>query len=240
VHTITGHRKSEQAILWREEVVFRAISLLQMTMKVLKYRYEMENCWEGESDDVLVDLKKYFDQHPVKRDLDARIPFILAHHLRKVILDQRTGAFKEANLHVAEELKILSFIDQYVVAWASLNKLQTTPFPFPLVQMGRTFLFFWIFSLPFVIVKDKMNPTWLMVLMFFITYGFAGLEYVSIELDDPFGNDPNDFDDENMSKIVVDDMLSLVFKSDGPQSEENLKVRAGLANEIPLMNRKGL
>lgn len=29
--------------------------------------------------------------------------------------------------------------------------------------------------------------------MLFITYGFIGLEYVSMELDDPYGNDPNDF-----------------------------------------------
>ena len=29
--------------------------------------------------------------------------------------------------------------------------------------------------------------------MLFITYGFLGLEYVSMELDDPFGSDPNDF-----------------------------------------------
>ena len=32
-----------------------------------------------------------------------------------------------------------------------------------------------------------------LVLMLFITYGFIGLEYVSMELDDPYGNDPNDF-----------------------------------------------
>jgi len=36
---------------------------------------------------------------------------------------------------------------------------------------------------------------------FFITYGFVGLEYVSMELDDPFGDDPNDFDDLGMAEV---------------------------------------
>ena len=29
--------------------------------------------------------------------------------------------------------------------------------------------------------------------IFLLTYGFVGLELVAIELDNPFGNDPNDF-----------------------------------------------
>ena len=59
--------------------------------------------------------------------------------------------------------------------------------------MTRTFLFVWVFSLPMVLVADNDNTVEVLVLMLFITYGFIGLEYVSMELDDPYGNDPNDF-----------------------------------------------
>lgn len=31
-------------------------------------------------------------------------------------------------------------------------------------------------------------------MVFLMTYGFVGLELVAIELDNPFGNDANDFD----------------------------------------------
>jgi predicted membrane chloride channel (bestrophin family) len=32
-----------------------------------------------------------------------------------------------------------------------------------------------------------------LVLMIFCTCGFLGLEYVNMEMDDPYGTDPNDF-----------------------------------------------
>jgi len=59
--------------------------------------------------------------------------------------------------------------------------------------MTRTFLFFWVFSLPMVLINDNDQIVEVLVLMFFCTYGFLGLEYVSMELDDPYGDDPNDF-----------------------------------------------
>jgi hypothetical protein len=34
-----------------------------------------------------------------------------------------------------------------------------------------------------------------------VTYGFVGLETVSIELDDPFGDDENDFDNLGMALV---------------------------------------
>jgi predicted membrane chloride channel (bestrophin family) len=37
-------------------------------------------------------------------------------------------------------------------------------------------------------------------MVFVLTYGFIGLEVVAIELDNPFGNDPNDF---NCRYVVV-------------------------------------
>lgn len=59
--------------------------------------------------------------------------------------------------------------------------------------MARTFLFFWVFSLPFVLVAesdtDTSTPVYtihdcveVLLILFVCTYGFLGLEYVSVEL----------------------------------------------------------
>lgn len=69
----------------------------------------------------------------------------------------------------------------------STLKLVTTNFPFPLVQMARTFLLFYIFTLPFALLSDISSPYVHLVVIFFLTYGFVGLEIVAVELDDPFG-----------------------------------------------------
>jgi hypothetical protein len=39
-----------------------------------------------------------------------------------------------------------------------MRMFMTTPFPFPLVQMARTFLFFYIYTLPFALLSDTSKP----------------------------------------------------------------------------------
>ena len=69
----------------------------------------------------------------------------------------------------------------------SITKLTTTQLPFPLVQMTRTFLLFYIFTVPLALLSDVSSPYMHLVVIFFLTFGYIGLEVVSVELDDPFG-----------------------------------------------------
>ena len=46
-----------------------------------------------------------------------------------------------------------------------------------------------------------------------------------MELDDPFGDDPNDFDDLGMAEIVFEDIYITLFKRDGYESAETLRAR---------------
>jgi predicted membrane chloride channel (bestrophin family) len=60
--------------------------------------------------------------------------------------------------------------------------------------MSRTFLFFYIFTLPSALLTVTSTPASDLIVLFIVTYGFIGLEIISIELDDPFGDDAIDFD----------------------------------------------
>jgi Bestrophin, RFP-TM, chloride channel len=106
-----------------------------------------------------------------------------------------------------------------------MRKFLTTPFPFPLVQMARTFLFFCkspksssgvykifdatthinqpsdVFTVPFALLSDSSDVYAHCVMIFILTYGFMGLETVSIELDNPFGNDDIDFNNLGMAYV---------------------------------------
>jgi len=77
-----------------------------------------------------------------------------------------------------------------------MRKFITTPVPFPLIQMTRTILCFYLFTIPLVFLSDTMADNMLerCLSVFMLTYGFMGLELVAIELDDPFGTDDNDFE----------------------------------------------
>ena len=54
-----------------------------------------------------------------------------------------------------------------------------------------------------------------MAASFIISFGFYGLEYVAIELDDPFGDDENDLDVFGMSESVVSDIRLFLIDCDG-------------------------
>ena len=71
----------------------------------------------------------------------------------------------------------------------------------PLVQMSRTLIFMWVFTLPLALANDIEKPLPLLFVIFFLTFGFIGLELVSIEMDDPYGLDANDFNVRGLAKV---------------------------------------
>jgi hypothetical protein len=159
------------------------------------------------------------------RDECFRAPLLLAYALRQEIMQQRSGAFLEHPFdHVNEELKMLDCVTDFLKGFSNLAKLVETPFPFPLVQMTRTFLFVWIFTLPFVLCYDTNTyPVDPLIMVFLTTFGFIGLEYVSMELDDPFGDDPNDLDDLGMAQLVFEDIYISIYKLDGEDAAYTLR-----------------
>jgi predicted membrane chloride channel (bestrophin family) len=244
---LTLFEDSPSAQEWRRKVAYQTILLLRVTMAAIEFRSLSINTWDVTDENLelltpttpahrrLVSvmpsaltpqnqrISKWAHGERTMADENFRAPIVLAYNLRQAILVQRNGEYLEKRMHVNEELKILGFVSDYVTAFHGLKKLITAPFPFPLVQMTRTFLFFWVFSLPLVLVHAIPQPVQVMVIMFFVTYGFLGLEYVSMELDDPFGDDPNDFDDLGMAEIVFEDIYISLYKRDGLGSAEILR-----------------
>lgn len=181
--------------------------------------------------------------HGVRRPEDEvlRIPLLLSYTLREKIISSRNDGVLSTPFHINEELKILQFVGEFNAAYHGLRKLIRTPYPFPLIQMTRTFLFVWVFTLPFSLVGDmdegRSIHYSIVIIMFFITYGFIGLEHVSIELEDPWGDEPNDFDDLGMAEIVFDDIYINITDIDGFEAGKLLKDRVeGGFN--PLANAK--
>lgn len=139
-------------------------------------------------------------------DENCRAPVVWAYNLREKILESRhpeSKIFENRPMIVPEELKILGLVDQFTVAFQGLKALITTPFPFPLVQMTRTFLFCWVFTLPLVLAADNDDTYEVLAVMFFCAYGFFGLEITSNEMTDAFGTDPNDLPVQYVSCLLV-------------------------------------
>ena len=81
------------------------------------------------------------------------------------------------------------------------SNIISTVFSTALVQMGRMILIFWVLTLPFAL-QHSPYPLWgECMLIFLLTFGFFGLEFVCIEMSDPFGTDANDFDQVNLARV---------------------------------------
>jgi hypothetical protein len=64
-----------------------------------------------------------------------------------------------------------------------------------------------------------------MFIAFLTTYGFMGLELVSMDLGDVFGDDPVDFDNLGYAQVCFEDIYISVYKLDGPLWARKLRER---------------
>lgn len=88
------------------------------------------------------------------------------------------------------------------------ERILRTPMPFAYVVHIRQLLLLYLVSLPFVVV-----PTlgWLAPpAVAFIAMGLLGIEEIGVEIEEPFGTDPNDLPIEAMCATIERDVKGLV------------------------------
>lgn len=189
VAIFTNRDLSSEAEKWRALMRNGISELLDVSLQLL----QDENL---QQDTTL----EYFDQAHEDKGIPKSVSLI-AIQLQQHIVDQ--SKYLENPLLVQKELRLHQYISEFMSHLAELVTYPATPYPFPTAQMSRMLLFVWTFTLPFPLVAQANDsvvaPS---ILMFFITYGFFGLEFVSIELDDPFGDDANDLEIENLSTAI--------------------------------------
>lgn len=212
---------------WRNEVAYRTLSLLRCSIAVILYPTTHLPSWEipelngFEREDIKANLflnpatHRYAHEKRSEYEENLRVPIRLAYLLRKSIHSQQQRLTKP--LHVNRELKILGSVDSFMDGFYGIRKFMTTPVPFPLVQMARTFLFLYIFTVPFVLLNDESSVYAHCFTIFLLTYGFMGLEVVAIELDNPFGDDPNDFNCLALAYTAFEDIYLFVRDCDGSE-----------------------
>lgn len=204
---ITGSDKEAQQ--WRHDVALATLELLDNTMLVLDFRSRIyvdrldkipdtlnvhkakRSHRRSPSEGLRMSQSHYFPEHRLMAahllTEACRSPVHAAWKVREVLMQQRHGLLKPNTLRhpCNEELRWLDFVGDYLKAFSVLENHMTTPIPFPMVQMTKTFLFVWLFSLPLTMPLDNTRYFVLSLLMIaLITYGFVGLEFVACELTD--------------------------------------------------------
>ena len=95
--------------------------------------------------------------------------------------------------------------------WNAMMKITSTPVPFPWMHLTKFILYSFTFSLTFpAITSMKWVAVPFMTLISFMLFGLAAM---GEEMEDPFGDDVNDFDLTKFEKNVVADVSNLVLKT---------------------------
>jgi len=169
--TLTEADLTPEAFKWRQEVKRTILLLLHSTVTMVKNSKHAQHLAIG-----------------IERNQEGD-PFELILYLRSH-MHNGCKALPVAKLQILELCKMLDLLHEFTISYRELVRLASTPIPFPLVQMGRTFMFIWVLSLPLVLSGKDFNDM-LSVFLFVIllTYGFLGLEMVAMILANPFGTE---------------------------------------------------
>jgi predicted membrane chloride channel (bestrophin family) len=184
--TLTESDYSREATEWRKETKTTLEQLIHGTVTMIKNsRHAQQLATNG-----------YKDQ---KGD-----PFELIHYLRGHLY-HGSKSLSKSNLELLERCKMMDLLHEFTNHYRELVRLASTPMPFALVQMGRTFMFIWVMSLPLVLSgKDFDDIVSVFSFIILLTYGFLGLEMVAMKMANPFGEEAkDDLNVKGMAKAAI-------------------------------------
>jgi len=103
-------------------------------------------------------------------------------------------------------------------------KISSIPFPFPYAQTCDFLLLLHSFGTPFVMCQWVSKPWWAFTLSFTQVFILWCLNYIAIEIQNPFGSDANDIDAASMQNQMNAQLLLLL--SPGTKRTPRLKSKA--------------
>lgn len=233
--TITAVHQDQKSKEWRAEVAYRTMLFLRTAMAILNYGTDGIPNWKvpelnGTELSYVMENLLFHPQNShyailprSEYEENMRVPILVGLLLRKSIVEHAKRLPEP--LAVPLELKLLSSADACVAGFTGLRKFSSTPVPFPLVQMARTFLFLYLYSIPLILVADESSLIAHCFAVFLMTYGFMGLEMIAIALDDPFGDDPIDFKCLALAHTAFEDTYLNILDIDGEEWADFLRFR---------------
>jgi len=219
VVTFTRNQHGPRTVKWRFDLARKNIAILRFIVSVLEFESSKFHAWKTPA--LTEREKRALISVKAAGDNNERALMVLAMFLRSTIGSHID--YLDKPLHVNQELKMYACVSELVRGYHCLSRLIDTQFPFPLAQMNRTFIVIWVFTLPMVLFHDSDDKVSSVVATFFLTYAFIGLELVSVELDDPFGDDVNNFDILGLAKKIFEDVYICIHDIDGEEASQRLR-----------------
>ncbi|MCE5227968.1 bestrophin family protein [bacterium] len=105
----------------------------------------------------------------------------------------------------------LSIIDRNIMellsSFTSCERIKNTPLPLAYVLHLKRTLSIFCATLPLALVPKF--GWWTPAIVFFVAYAFLGIEEIGVEIEDPFGDDPNDLPVDRLADDIRAELQSV-------------------------------
>jgi putative membrane protein len=98
-------------------------------------------------------------------------------------------------------------------AWGGCERIVRTPIPFAYAQHIKSFLFLFCVTVPFAMVEAMGWGT--PIAAGVLAYAMFGIDEIGVEIEDPFGYDPNDLPLERIATTIATDTDTVLRLRDG-------------------------
>jgi ion channel-forming bestrophin family protein len=133
----------------------------------------------------------------------ANPPSMIAYHISRWIGSRVQEGKIDTITAQALEAHVRSFLDSQ----GGCERILRTPIPFAYAVHIKQLLFLYLVTLPFALVGEL---GWVAIpTVVVIAFGLLGIEEAGVEIEDPFGDDPNDLPIEAICATIGRDTLAL-------------------------------
>ncbi len=135
-----------------------------------------------------------------------------ARHLPNEIVSQIEKKFvklkTEGKLDGNELLTVNRDLDGMMDSLGGCERIRKTPIPFSYSMYIKKFIFVYVMTLPFGLIREY--HWWSIPAVMFIFYILVGIELIGEEVEDPFGTDVNDLGTEDIAASIHDNAYEIL------------------------------
>eukprot|EP00930_Biecheleria_cincta_P002217 TRINITY_DN103240_c0_g1_i1.p1 TRINITY_DN103240_c0_g1~~TRINITY_DN103240_c0_g1_i1.p1 ORF type:complete len:547 (-),score=96.76 TRINITY_DN103240_c0_g1_i1:185-1825(-) len=207
--------------------------LLVRLMSVLYCSALQQICELDENDLEVLDLGKVDDEAlRFLEEVPDRCQIIVQWLQRLIMAAYQAGTIK-ADAPILS--RVFQELSRGMVNLNNVRKIKDIPFPYPYQQMVILMLFVHYAVTPIIAALFVASAWWAAAICFFVTGGFWSVIYIAAEIDQPFGDDPND-----LPLIAMQQAFNMSLKAlldGGAQALPKLKggkSKSGNGTDVPL------
>jgi putative membrane protein len=152
------------------------------------------------------------EEREALKDVAVR-PCLAAHWLTQALM----RCLKEGQIS-EERLKLMDGnVSAMLDMWGGAERIMKTPIPFAYAQHIKSFLTLFCFSAPFAMVEAMRWYT--PVAAAVLAFGMFGIDEIGVEIEDPFGYDPNDLPLDAIGLRIEEDTRAILAERDPTHGE---------------------